>query len=190
MKCPVCGAQNDEGTAFCYQCGSALRPGNAEPATGRTVMLGSDPLNQPPIEPTSPPNSSNVYGSAPQTRHDARTYDVPSPQPTLQTSIPPSPSLPTAQSPYLVTSVQSSSSQTSTLAVFALVLGILTWSFLPVLAGLPAVITGHMARREIARSGGRLAGGGLALTGLILGYLSIMAAVAACAFFTLVLRAA
>ena len=41
------------------------------------------------------------------------------------------------------------------------------------LAGLPAVILGHMAKTEIRKSNGRLRGDGMALTGLILGYLSL-----------------
>ena len=40
-----------------------------------------------------------------------------------------------------------------------------------VLCFLPAIITGHMARREILLSNGVIAGRGFALTGLILGYL-------------------
>ncbi|MGH9781435.1 MAG: DUF4190 domain-containing protein [Candidatus Acidiferrales bacterium] len=41
------------------------------------------------------------------------------------------------------------------------------------LTGLPAVILGHMAKTEIKNSNGRLRGDGMALTGLILGYLSL-----------------
>lgn len=41
------------------------------------------------------------------------------------------------------------------------------------LAGLPAVILGHMAKTEIRKSNGGLRGDGMALTGLILGYLSL-----------------
>ena len=41
------------------------------------------------------------------------------------------------------------------------------------LAGIPAVILGHMALRQIARSRGALSGRGLGLAGLIMGYASI-----------------
>ncbi|MGH9710287.1 MAG: DUF4190 domain-containing protein, partial [Candidatus Acidiferrales bacterium] len=37
---------------------------------------------------------------------------------------------------------------------------------------MPAIILGHLAQTEIRKSGGRLQGDGMALAGLILGYLS------------------
>ena len=42
------------------------------------------------------------------------------------------------------------------------------------LNGLVAIVTGHMARAEIRRSGGALEGDGLAIGGLILGWLSAL----------------
>ena len=59
---------------------------------------------------------------------------------------------------------------TSSLAIASLVSGILGWTLLPVLGTLVAIVTGHMARAEIRRSGGALEGDGLAIGGLILGY--------------------
>ena len=64
--------------------------------------------------------------------------------------------------------------RTSTLAVISLVAGILGWTLLPVLGTLVAIVTGHMARAEIRRSGGALEGDGLAIGGLILGWLSAL----------------
>ena len=51
--------------------------------------------------------------------------------------------------------------QTSSLAVISLVAGILGWTLLPFLGSIAAVICGH------------LEGDGLAVAGLVLGYLSI-----------------
>jgi hypothetical protein len=61
------------------------------------------------------------------------------------------------------------------LAVWSLVLGILALVLVCIgpLFGIPAVICGHMAYSRIKRSAGALSGGGLALGGLITGYLSI-----------------
>ena len=42
-----------------------------------------------------------------------------------------------------------------------------------ILATIPAIICGHIARARIRRSAGTLGGGGLALTGLILGYANL-----------------
>ena len=41
-------------------------------------------------------------------------------------------------------------------------------------AGIPALILGHISRSKIKKSMGRLQGDGLALTGLILGYISLL----------------
>jgi hypothetical protein len=58
----------------------------------------------------------------------------------------------------------------SSLAVASLVCGLATWFFLPVLGAIAAVITGHMAKKEIRESAGTLSGDGMAVAGLILGY--------------------
>ncbi len=70
----------------------------------------------------------------------------------------------------------------STLAIVSLVSGIIAWVLFPILAAIVAVISGHMARSEIRRSGGSLAGQGLALIGMILGYVQLaLVALGACA---------
>lgn len=63
--------------------------------------------------------------------------------------------------------------QTSTLAIASLVLGALSWTILPIVGGITAVIAGHYAKREIRHSGGTLAGDGLATAGLVLGYANL-----------------
>lgn len=57
----------------------------------------------------------------------------------------------------------------NTLSIVALVCGLLAWFILPVIGALIAIITGHIARSQIKRTGE--SGAGLALTGLILGYI-------------------
>jgi competence protein ComGC len=68
-------------------------------------------------------------------------------------------------------------SKTSTLAIWSLVLGIIGSLLLVVCIGplfaIPGVICGHMAYSRIKRSGGTLAGEGMALAGLITSYISI-----------------
>jgi hypothetical protein len=63
--------------------------------------------------------------------------------------------------------------QTSTLAIVSLVSGIVSWVLLPLIGSIIAVITGHMAKREIRESLGKLSGDGLATAGLILGYIQL-----------------
>jgi hypothetical protein len=64
-------------------------------------------------------------------------------------------------------------SQTSTMALISLIAGIVSWFLLPIIAGIVAIITGHMAKKEIRASGGALTGDGLATGGLILGYVNV-----------------
>lgn len=71
----------------------------------------------------------------------------------------------------------------STLAIVSLVSGILGWSLVPFLGAIVAVITGHMAKKEIRESGSRLTGDGLATAGLVLGYANIAISICAiCGF--------
>jgi hypothetical protein len=63
---------------------------------------------------------------------------------------------------------------TDTKATASMVLGILSITCFWLLAGIPAIILGHMAKSNIAKSMGRLKGDGTATAGLIMGYLSIL----------------
>jgi hypothetical protein len=76
---------------------------------------------------------------------------------------------------------------TSTLAVVSLVAGIVSWLLMPFVAGLAAIVCGHMARGEIKRSNGALEGDGLAIAGLVLGWINVvlcvLAVVAVIVFF-------
>lgn len=64
--------------------------------------------------------------------------------------------------------------KTSAQAIWSLVLGILSLLCFGFFAGIPAVICGHAARSNIRKSQGALTGGGMALAGLILGYVGIV----------------
>jgi hypothetical protein len=68
---------------------------------------------------------------------------------------------------------------TNTLAIISLVCGLASFVILPLFAGVVAVATGHMARGQIRQTGE--SGSGLALAGLILGYVNIVLAVIAIA---------
>ena len=68
---------------------------------------------------------------------------------------------------------------TNPLAVTSLIFSILSWIILPLIGSLVAVVTGHIARGQIRRSeqaedGMGQLGGGMALAGLILGYVNIV----------------
>ena len=61
------------------------------------------------------------------------------------------------------------------LATWSLVLGILALVLCPIglLFAIPAVICGHKALGRIKLSGGTMQGGGMAITGLIMGYVGV-----------------
>jgi hypothetical protein len=65
----------------------------------------------------------------------------------------------------------------SSTAVISLIAGILGLTLLPVIGSIVALITGSMAKKDIARSMGRLGGQGLAQAGIILGWIGIGLAV-------------
>ena len=60
------------------------------------------------------------------------------------------------------------------LSTTSLVLGLLSVACFGLLTGLPAIITGHMARGKARRQPQVYGGSGMALAGLILGYVSIL----------------
>src|SRR4051812_43510939 len=64
--------------------------------------------------------------------------------------------------------------RTESLAITSLILGILSLTCMLCLTGVPAIICGHIARGRIEKSSGTLGGAGMALAGLIMGYLSLL----------------
>jgi len=64
----------------------------------------------------------------------------------------------------------------SKLAQASLLLGILANMILPVIASIPGIVCGHLALRAMRRDP-HLLGRGMAITGLWLGYVSIVASV-------------
>lgn len=137
----------------------------------------SDPrIPGPSVEPPaiSPaPGSSPAYPGfppAPPTNVAPQQYSPPQ-----QYSAPqqyPAPQQYSAPQPYGAPPARPSSG----LAITSLVCGIagvvLFWAIVPMLASIAAVITGHMALGQIRRTPG-LGGRGMAIAGLILGYLMI-----------------
>jgi hypothetical protein len=65
--------------------------------------------------------------------------------------------------------------RTSPLAVISLIFGILCWAGLPLIGAIVAVVCGHAARGEIRRApAGMIEGDGMALAGLILGWVHLL----------------
>ena len=83
---------------------------------------------------------------------------------TSQTVAPSQPGIGTVGTP------SSTAPETSGKAIASLICGLLSFIF-P--AAIAAIILGHISRSEIRKSGGRLTGSGVALTGLVLGYIGV-----------------
>jgi cytochrome c biogenesis protein CcdA len=69
--------------------------------------------------------------------------------------------------------------QTSTSAIAALVLAVLSWIVMPLIPAVVAMILARNAREEIAASGGRVTGEGLASAARIVAWANIALCVAA-----------
>lgn len=61
---------------------------------------------------------------------------------------------------------------TNSLAIVSLVAGIVSYMLVPIVGAIAAVVTGHIARSQIRQTGE--GGSGLALAGLILGYVHLV----------------
>ena len=75
----------------------------------------------------------------------------------------------------------------NSMAVISLVLGITSYSILPLIGAIAAIVTGHMAKQEIKANPYKYSGEGLATAGLILGYAHLALVLITFAFFIIAL---
>src|ERR1044071_211825 len=69
---------------------------------------------------------------------------------------------------------------TTSFATTSLIMGGLGWTLIPIVGGIIAVITGHLAKKDIRQSDGILGGDGIATAGLLLGYSNLAFGLCAC----------
>ncbi len=77
--------------------------------------------------------------------------------------------------PYATAAPPVTEPQTNGKATASLICGILSLTCFGLLTGIPAIILGHISKSEIRKSLGRMKGEGMALAGLIMGYISVAA---------------
>lgn len=112
----------------------------------------------------------DTAAACPQCGASAQQAPQPAPPPAVAAPTPAAASQPSSQpQPYYGQPPQQSEGK----ATASLVLGILSITCFGILAGIPAVILGHMAKSSIRKSGGRLTGDGKATGGLVMGYISL-----------------
>ena len=152
MFCPECGAPNDDDSVYCGNCGAPLDP-DATPAMAADEASEAESVEAPDMDaPEQGPEGSPGAEEA---------LDVDEPSTVLAPSEPP-PAF-----------YRASTAQTSGMAIASLVMGIAGWTLFPLLGSILAVVFGYAARREIRRQPEQLTGDGLAIAGLVLGWLMI-----------------
>lgn len=133
----------------------------------------------PPPEPSAPPPEP----SAPPTEPGVAPPPPPPGPPPGAWGAPPAGAYPYAGPPAYPGSPWSVRPRTNPLAVVSLVAGLAQFVCLLLVGSITAIVTGHIARRSIRRSNGAEGGSGLALTGLVLGYVGVALTVAAGVLF-------
>ena len=152
MFCPECGAPNDDDSVYCGNCGAPLDP-DATPAMAADEAPEAESVKAPDVH---APEQGPVGAPGAE---EALDVDEPS---TVPAPSEPPPAFYRASTP-----------QTSGMAIASLVMGIAGWTLFPFLGSILAVVFGYAARREIRRQPEQLTGDGLAIAGLVLGWLMI-----------------
>ena len=147
MFCPECGAPNDDDSVYCGNCGAPMDPGEM-------------------------PNTKDADGSP--VKESVEEWDADAPRQASQGSLSAGEvSLaPVAPEPSPAAD-RAAFTQTSGMAIASLAMGIAGWTLFPVLGSILAIIFGYAARREIRRQPDRLTGDGMAVAGLVLGWIMV-----------------
>jgi type II secretory pathway pseudopilin PulG len=138
---------------FCFKCGASM-PEDATVCPQCATPVQAAPQPPPPSQQPSAPNpaSTSAWLNAPPVSSQQSPQYPPQAQPYRQYQPP----------------------KTDGGAIASMVLGIASIALcLSFLAGIPAIIVGHISLSRIKKSMGRLKGEGMALAGLILGYISL-----------------
>ena len=154
MFCPECGAPNDDDSVYCGNCGARMDP------DGMPAMEAG-------VAPVAEPIEEQVVDAPVQAPEGSLSADELSPAPAAPEPRP--------------VAVRTTVTQTSGMAIASLVMGIAGWTLFPFLGSILAIIFGYAARREIRQQPERLTGDGLAVAGLVLGW--IMVGLSAVALF-------
>ena len=170
MFCPMCGAPHADEDVYCGNCGAALTPDEGPAEAGAQAPGGSATGTK--AKGKAPPETVEeiVEETAAEESAEAQA-DKPWPEPPEERKIapavpppPPAPQAPAGPVPSL---------PTSGLAIASLVLGVGGLTILPLLGSILAIILGYMARKDIRSRPGELTGDGLAMAGIVMGWIAV-----------------
>jgi hypothetical protein len=153
----MCGAPNEDTATYCANCGAALNPEMppVEPVRAEEAV--------PPEEPAWPEESVPAAVLPPEL-----TVPPPPQRPAYVPPVPPPPGPVGRAVPAAPVSAP-----VNGMAVASLVLGIAGLTVLPLIASAFALIFGYMARREIRQRPDETSGHGVAVAGIVLGWIGI-----------------
>lgn len=164
MFCPMCGAPNEEDGVFCGNCGAALNPDDAP--------IDAEAVEEVVEEATPEGESTEIVDEV--VVEPVLDEVNPAPPPPADVPLPPPPPVapPPPPAPAAAQTVP-----TSGLAIASLVLGIGGLTLLPLLGSIVALILGYMARKEIRQRPDELSGDGLAIAGIVMGWIAVAVSV-------------
>jgi Domain of unknown function (DUF4190)/zinc-ribbon domain len=177
MFCPMCGAPNEEDDEFCGNCGAALQPPSGDvPVETKAQAAGETAAMAARAEPVEVAGDEIDEVKAAQ-----ETLAEPAPAEIAPARVPagrPEPPPPLPRPAYRPAPAKAAASvPTSGLAIASLVMGIGGLTILPLVGSILAIVFGYMARRDIRQRPGELAGDGIALAGIVMGWIAVGLAV-------------
>lgn len=175
MFCPECGAPAEQDALFCQDCGSEL--GREGGLAGKEEELYATTRDE--VEPADG-SSERIRAASPDapepgTGADSATRHPQEGEPALAEERVASPARAKARRQSRLPA-RAPAPPTSGLAIASFVLGIGGLTVLPLLGSIVAVLLGYLARSEIRRQPGEIAGDGLAVAGIVMGWIAIGAA--------------
>lgn len=164
MFCPQCGAPNDDESVFCGNCGAVLDP-DADPVEAIEELAEEDAGAEPEAG-----SVEKMLDVAPEGLAAAEEEAMPEEQ--VGPGEGPAPYVQPAQY-----GQPAAPPPTSGMAIAALILGISGLTIFPFLGSILALILGYMARNEIRQRPHEMAGEGLAVAGIVTGWIGVGLAV-------------
>ncbi len=157
MFCPMCGAPNEDDSVFCGNCGAALELEDAplEPEI-ETAEAAAETLDE------DEEDETEEVSALPESEDAGpQELEVAIPAPQVPPARPAPPRPPASVVP------------TSGLAIASLVAAVVGWTILPLVGSIAAIILGYMARNDIRRRPDEVSGDGIAMAGIVLGWIAV-----------------